>query len=256
MFFICNIVKWESHDTIILTRFAIPLFCNQVDDLSFNGDPELEHVDNTEKRAISYEHLAQQLEQQQPEEAQQQPEEAQQQQQQQEQQLPWAQESDNEVVLPEFVQSPVDELAYHHHHHQHHYQQQYPHQQFQQHQYTQQQTEPEYPHHQQQTFLAQLLPSREEPVTGVVAAQTSFSPINLAAAADGADLSAFHALMAQTVPRSEFPALQLLNPRDPHQRHGTGDVAPSYWPSQDSTSAAQYSSSQQQLLYPPPSSLV
>ncbi len=225
-----------------------------MDDLSFNGDPELEHVDNTEKRAISYEHLAQQLEQQQPEEVQQQ--------QQQEQQLPWAQESDNEVVLPEFVQSPIDEQVYHHHH-QHHYQQQYPHQQFQQHQYPQQQTEPEYPHHQQQTFLAQLLPSREEPLTGVVAAQSSFSPINLAAAADSADLSAFHALMAQTVPRSsEFPALQLLNPRDPHQqRHGTiptGDVAPSYWPGQDSTSAAQYSSSssQQQLLYPPPSSLV
>jgi hypothetical protein len=227
-----------------------------VDDLSFNGDPELEHVDNTEKRAISYEHLAQQLEQQQPEEVQQQ--------QQQEQQLPWAQESDNEVVLPEFVQSPIDEQAYHHHHHHHHYQQQYPHQQFQQHQYPQQQPEPEYPHHQQQTFLAQLLPSREEPLTGggVVAAQSSFSPINLAAAADSADLSAFHALMAQTVPRSEFPALQLLNPRDPpHQRHGTiptGDVAPSYWSGQDSTSAAQYSSSssQQQLLYPPPSSLV
>jgi hypothetical protein len=222
-----------------------------VDDLSFNGDPELEHVDNTEKRAISYEHLAQQLEQQPPEEVQQQ-------QQQQEQQLPWAQESDNEVVLPEFVQSPIDEQAYHHHNH-HNYQQQYPHQQFQQHQYPQQQTEPEYPHHQQQTFLAQLLPSREEPLTGgVVAAQSSFPPINLAAAADSADLSAFHALMAQTVPRSEFPALQLLNPRDPHQRHGTGDVAPSYWPGQDSTSAAQYSSSssQQQLLYPPPSSLV
>jgi hypothetical protein len=157
----------------------------------------------------------------------------------------WSEESDNEVVLPEFVS---------HQHTEHNQQQQHLLQQH--HQQGFHSTESDYPHQPQQMFLEQLITGREEPSS--VQAQL---PGGLAG-----DLSAFHALMAQTVPRNEFPQLQLLNPRDqqPHgaeashwltqqQQHGADG---SHWPAQQqhSTSAAEYSSSQQ--LYPPFSSLV
>ena len=214
------------------------------EDLSFNGDPELEHVDNTEKRAISYEHLAQHLEQQQqqPEEELQQIGEGEVEPLQHRQKLAWPEESENEVILPEFVQS------YSHHHH--------PQQQYQQHQYLQQQ-QPQllefhssavdtagYPH-QPHTFLEQLVTGREELLPTSVHAQL---PLN-------GDLSAFHALMAQTVPRNEFAPLQLLNPRDQV-------AASSHWSAeqqqqqQHSTTAVDYSSSSPQQLFPPPASLV
>jgi hypothetical protein len=225
-------------------------FC-KVDDLSFNGDPELEHVDNTEKRAISYDLLEQQLVQQQKED--------------EEEELlhqhkrAWAEESDNEVVLPEFVQSHIDMHHQHHQaqqlHHQHHYQQQQP-QEFQF--YNSPPATSDY-HPRQETLLKQLLPGHEDSSsTAIAQAQSLSSSFHLP---DGGDLSAFHALMAQTVPHSEFPSLQQLNPRDDQQqRHAAppgGHTVPSHWSAgQHSAAPAQLSSSPQQLLYLPPSSLV